>query len=155
MEKTITWLRVIQQDYPRVKRFSRRSFLLAASKQLYEWHFLSVCLSVCPSVIPFWLCSYHRVIMRFSGFIPKDQGRGNANGHGQRSKVKVTYITEQLISFRTGTQVWIHIWWWNDAYSLMLRSRCVLLFFKVICQISRSHGSKNRRIWPKLGVSGL
>ena len=27
------------------------------------------------------------------------------------------------------------------------------LFFKVIRQISRSHGSKNRRIWPKLGVS--
>ena len=27
-------------------------------------------------------------------------------------------------------------------------------FFKVIRQISRSHGSKNRRIWPKLGVSG-
>ena len=27
--------------------------------------------------------------------------------------------------------------------------------FKVIHQISRSHGSKNRRIWPKLGVSGL
>ena len=28
-------------------------------------------------------------------------------------------------------------------------------FFKVIRQISRSHGSKNRRIWPKLDVSGL
>ena len=27
--------------------------------------------------------------------------------------------------------------------------------FKVIRQISRSHGSKNRRIWPKLGVSVL
>ena len=26
--------------------------------------------------------------------------------------------------------------------------------FKVIRQISRSHGSKNCRIWPKLGVSG-
>ena len=30
-----------------------------------------------------------------------------------------------------------------------------LLFFKVIRQISRSHGSKNHRIWPKLAVSGL
>ena len=28
-------------------------------------------------------------------------------------------------------------------------------FFKVICQISRSHGSKNRRIWRKPGVSRL
>ena len=27
--------------------------------------------------------------------------------------------------------------------------------FKVIRQIARSHGSKNRRFWPKLGVSGL
>ena len=35
----------------------------------------------------------------------------------------------------------------------MLR-RGALLFFKVIRQISRSHGSKNRQIWPKLGVSG-
>ena len=36
----------------------------------------------------------------------------------------------------------------------MLR-RGALLFFKVIHQFVRSHGSKNRRIWPKLGVSGL
>ena len=28
-------------------------------------------------------------------------------------------------------------------------------FFKVIRQIARSHGSKNRRFWPKLVVSGL
>ena len=33
--------------------------------------------------------------------------------------------------------------------------RGALLFFKVIRQISRSHGSKNRWIWPRLGVSGL
>ena len=36
----------------------------------------------------------------------------------------------------------------------MLR-RGALLFFKVILQISRSHGYKNRRIWPKLAVSGF
>ena len=53
------------------------------------------------------------------------------------------------------TPVWIHIWWWNDAYSLIMLRRGALLFFKVIRQISRSHGSKNRRIWPRLGVSGL
>ena len=34
-------------------------------------------------------------------------------------------------------------------------SSYALLFFKVIHQISTSHGSKNRRIWPKLGISGL
>ena len=28
-------------------------------------------------------------------------------------------------------------------------------FFRMWTEISRSHGSKNRRIWPRLGVSGL
>ena len=37
----------------------------------------------------------------------------------------------------------------------MLLRRGALLFSKVIRQIARSHGSKNRRFWPKLGVSGL
>ena len=69
-------------------------------------------------------------------------------------KVKVTEVTTQLNRFRTVTPVWIHIWW-NDAYSLIMLRRGALLFFKVIRQISRSHGSKNRRIWPRLGVSRL
>ena len=123
------------------------------------WMVFSVCLSVCLSVrlsvTHFWLCSHHRIIMKFSGVITTDQGNVHAKGQGQRSKVKVTEVTTQLDRFRTVTPVWIHIWWWNDAYSLMLLRRGALLFFKVIRQISRSHGSKNRRIWPKLGVSGL
>ena len=102
-----------------------------------------------------WLCSHHRIIMKFSGVITNDQSKVHANGQGQRSKVKVTEVTTQLNRFRTVTPVRIHIWWWNDAYSLMLLRRGALLFFKVIRQISRSHGSKNHRIWPKLGVSGL
>ena len=116
---------------------------------------LSVCLSVRLSVTPFWLCYHHRIIMKFSGVITSDQRKVHAKGQGQRSKVKVTEVTTQLNRFRTVTPVWIHIWWWNDAYSLMLLRRGALLFFKVIRQISRSHGSKNRRIWPRLGVSGL
>ena len=132
---------------------------LAATKQLYEWYFLSVCLSVCLSVrlsvTPFWLCSHRRIIMKFSGVITTDQGNVHAKGQGQRSKVKVTEVNSQLSGFRTVTPVWIHTWWWNDAYSLMLLRRGALLFFKVICQISRSHGSKNRRIWPRFGISGL
>ena len=112
----------------------------------------SVCLSVCPSVTPFWLCSHHRIIMKFSGVITNDESKVHAKGQGQRSKVKVTEVTTQLNRFRTVTPVWIHIWWWNDAYSLMLLRRGALLFFKVIRQISRSHGSKHRRIWPRLGV---
>ena len=128
---------------------------LAATKQLYEWYFLSVRPSVRLSVTPFWLCSHHRIIMKFSGVITNDQRKVHAKDQGQRSKVKVTEVTTQLNRFRTVTPVWIHIWWCNDAYSLMLLRRGALLFFKVIRQISRSHGSKNRRIWPRLGVSGL
>ena len=139
-----------------------RSFdvsFLAATKQLYKWYFPSVCPCVCPSVrlsvTPFWLCSHHRIIMKFSGVITNDQRKVHAKGQGQRSKVKVTEVTTQLNRFRTVTPVWIDIWWWNDAYSLMLLRRGALLFFKVIRQISRSHGSKNCWIWPRLGVSGL
>ena len=139
---------------------SNISALLTASKQLYEWYFCpSVCPSVrpsvCPRVTPFWLCCHHRIIMKFSGVITKDQGKVRAKGHGQRSKDKVTEVTTQLNRFRTVTPVWIHIWWWNDTYSLILRRRGALLFLKVIRQMSRSHGAKNRRIWPRLGVSGL
>ena len=128
---------------------------LAATKQLYEWYFLSVRPSVCLCVTPFWLCSHHRIIMKFSGVITTDQGNVHAKGQGQMSKVKVTEVTTQLSRFRTVTPVWIHIWWWNYIYSLMLLRRGPLLFFKVIRLISRSHGSKNRRIWPRLGVSGV
>ena len=118
-------------------------------------HFFSICPSVRLSVTPVWLCSHHRIIMKFSGVITNDQSKGHAKSQGQRSKVKVTEVTTQLNRFRTVTPVWIHLWWWNDAYSLMLIRSGALLFFKVIRQISRSRGSKNRRIWPRLGVSGL
>ena len=73
----------------------------------------------------------------------------------KRSKVKVTEVITQLSRFRTVTPVWIHIWWRNDAQSLMLLRRGALLFFKVIRQIPRSHRTKNRRFWPKLNDSGL
>ena len=139
------------------------SNLFFSCDQAALWMVFSVCLSVCLSVrpsvrlsvTPFWLCSHHRIIMKFSGIITTDQGNVHAKGQGQRSKVKVTEVTTQLSRFRTVTPVWIWIWWWNDAYSLMLLRRGALLFFKVICQISRSHGSKNPRVWPRLGVSGL
>ena len=116
------------------------------------WMVFSVCPSVCLSVTP-WLCSHHCIIMKFSGVITKDQGNVHAKGQGQRSRSQS--VTTQLNRFRTVTPAWIHIWWWNDTYSLMLLRRGALLFFNVIRQISRSHGSKNHRIWPRLAVSGL
>ena len=116
---------------------------------------LSVCLSVRLSVTPFSPCSHHRIIMKFSGVITMVKSDVHAKGQGQRSKVRVTEVNTQLSRFRTLTPVWIHIWQWNHAHSWKQHRRGALLFFKVIRQISRSHGSKNRRIWPRLGVSGL
>ena len=132
---------------------------LAATKQLYDWFSPSVRpsvrLSVRPSVTPFSPCSHHRIIIKFSGVITMVKSDVHAKGQGQRSKVKVTKVNTQLSRFRTLTPVWIHIWQWNHAHSWKQHRRGALLFFKVIHQIRRSHGSKNRRIWPRLGVSGL
>ena len=54
-----------------------------------------------------------------------------------RSKVKVTEVMTLFSRFQPVTPVWIHIWQWNDAQSLMLLRRGALLFSKVNCQISR------------------
>ena len=94
---------------------------------------VSVCLSVCLSVKPFSQWSSHRIIilpMTKLMSMKKVKVRGQ-RWRSQRSKSN---------HFRTVTPVWIHIWWWNDAQSLMLLRRGTLLFFKVICQISWSHG---------------
>ena len=138
---------LLQNDWTtrQLLRFATYAFL-AATKQLNEWYFPSVR----PSVTPFLLCSHHRIIMKFSRVITNDRSDVHAKGQGQRSKVKVTEVNTQLSRFRTVAPVWIYIWWWNDAQSLMLLRRGALLFFKVIHQISRSQGSKNPQIWPKL-----
>ena len=117
----------------------------------------SVCLSVCLCVClltPFSLCSHHRIIMKFSGVITIDKNDVHAKGQGQRSKVKVTEVKTQFSRFRTVTPVWICIWWWNDARRLMLLRRGALLLFKVIRQISRSHGTENRRFNPNWAFPG-
>ena len=65
-------------------------------------------------------------------------------------------ILTRIDCFRIVTPVWIHPWLWNDAQSLMYYRRGALLFFKVIHQISRSHGTKKKhQFWPQLLVSGL
>ena len=135
-----------------------RSYLsfFAATKQLYEWYFLSVCLSaclsVCLSVTPFWLCSHHSIIMKFSGVITKDHGNSHAKGQGQRSKVKVTESQPNL----TVSGLQLQFEFTCDDEMIHIASCCLgKVFFKVIRKISRSHGAKNRRIWPRLGVTGL
>ena len=128
--------------------------ILAATKQVYKWYFPSVCPSVCLSHI----VDYVRIIVsswNFQQLLPMTKVRFMQKVNVKKSKVKVAEVTTQLNRFRTVTPVWIHIWWWNDAYSLILLRRGALLFFKVIRQILRSHSSKNRRIVPGLGVSGM
>ena len=145
------------KNYPIWRRQERRS---KYAVQLASWQLRSnspkksVCLSVCLSVRLSHLF-HHPIIMKFSGVITMVKSDVHAKGQGQRSKVKVTEVNTQLSRFRTLTLVWIHIWQWNHAHSWKQHRRGALLFSKVIRQISRSHGSKNRRIWPRLGVSGL
>ena len=108
----------------------------------------SVCLSVCPSVrhtfFTMFPSSYHREIFRSyyhsQKWCPCKSSRSEVKGQGHRGQHP--------------TPVWIHIWQWNHAHSWKQHRIGALLFFKVIRQISRSHGSKKRRIWPRLGVSG-
>ena len=88
---------------------------------------------------------YRRGALLFSGSSVKFQGHS----------AKKSSILTQIGRFRTVTQVWIYQWLWNDAQSLKQYRRGALLIFKVICQISRSHGTKNCRVWPELSISGL
>ena len=46
--------------------------------------YMSVCLSIRPSVTPFWQCSCHRIILKFSGVITIDRHDVHAKGQGQR-----------------------------------------------------------------------
>ena len=61
------------------------------------------------------------------------------------TQLKRSLILTQIGRFRTVTLVWIHRWLWNDVQSLKQHRRGALLFFKIIRQISRSHGTINRR----------
>ena len=70
-------------------------------------------------------------------------------------EIKKLQILTRIDCFWTVTSVWIHRWLWNDAQRLKQHRRGALLFFKVIRQISRSHGIKNHWFWPELSVSGL
>ena len=114
------WLR---NDAQSLKQHRRGALLfLAATKQLYKWYFPFVR----PSVRPSHLFDYVPIIVsswNFQELLPMTNVRS-------MQKVKVKEVTTQLNRFRTVTPVWIHIWWWNDAYSLMLLRRGALLFYQ-------------------------
>ena len=65
-------------------------------------------------------------------------------------ETKKTSILTQNGRFRTVIPVRIHWWLWNDAQNLKQYRRGALLFFKVICQISRSHGTKKSPIVTRI-----
>ena len=112
-------------------------WFLAATKQLYEWFSPSACPSVRLSVCLSHLFDYVPIIVsswNFQELLPMTEV--HAKDQSQMSRVKVTEVNIQLSRFRTLTPVWLHVWWWNDAQSLMLH----YCFFKVIRQISRTQG---------------
>ena len=102
---------------------------------------LSVCLSVRPSVCHTFFTrfpsSYHHEIFR-SNY----QSQTWCPCKRSRSKVKVTEVMTAFSRFRTVTPVWIHIWWGNDAQSLMLLRRGALLFSRSSVKF-QGHTTKN------------
>ena len=95
---------------------------VAAAKQLYEWFILSICLSVCLSIYLSHVLHYVPIIVsswKFQELLPMTEMMS-------MQKVKVTEVKTQFSRLRTVTPVWIHIWWWNDAQSVMLLRRCAL-----------------------------
>ena len=126
----------VAQEYCTSAQFALCCVFLACGQAT-----LRTLISVCPSVRhTFWQCSFHRFILQFSGVVTIDRCDVHAKGQGQRSKVKVMKVMTPFSRPRTVTPVWIYIWQLNVAQSLVLLRRGALLFFKVIRQISRSHG---------------
>ena len=60
--------------------------IIFSCDQAALWLVQSVCLSVSLSVTPFWLCSQHRISMKFSGVITNERSDVHAKGQGQRSR---------------------------------------------------------------------
>ena len=70
MTMTIWWPRSGVWIYQRVTGVTAvvgvpSTHLVFSCDQAALWMVFSVRLSVCPSVTPFWLCSHHRIIMKF------------------------------------------------------------------------------------------
>ena len=74
------------------------------------------------------------------GEVPYCFSRSSAKFQGHTAKI--SSILTQIGCFQTVTPVWINPWLWNDAQSLKQHKTGALLLFKVIRQISRSHGTK-------------
>ena len=79
--------------------------------------------------------------------VPRDSHRHN--------RWEVPLHPEVFSRFRTVTPVWIHVWWWNDAKSLMLLRRGAYCYSSLSVKFQGHTAKKNRWFWPKSSVSGL
>ena len=107
---------------------------------------IKLCIDVRPTVchifFTMFLPSYHHeIFMIYYHAVMSMQKFGGQWSSSQMSK----QILLQFGHYWTVTPVLIHRWLCNQAQSLKYVRRGALLIFKVICQISRSHGTKNCR----------
>ena len=150
--KWCTKLDVVQKRCPIVSQGHPSHFKVTQLKKVVDpnWAFPD-CNSSFNSMMAMKWCTNHEAAWKRCPIV--------FQGHPSNFKVtqnKALPILTWIERFRTPvTPVWIHQWLWNNAKSLTWYGRCALLFIKVIGQISMSHGTKNRRFWPKLIISGL
>ena len=111
---------------------------------------ISVCLSLrlshlfdnVPLIVGCW---------SFQELLPMtDVFRQKVKVRGQRSRSQRSW-PHWAVFGRIVIPVWIHILRWNYAQILMMLRRGAMLFLKVIRQISRSHGTINRRLLTQIG----
>ena len=119
--------------------------LIFSCDQAALWMVFSVRLSLRPSVChTFSLCSHHRIIMKFSEVITNDQSEVHGQGHkGQNPN-------EPFPDCNSGLNSHMMMKWYTKLDVVEKR-------FPIVFQGHPSNfkTKKNRRFWPKLGVSGL
>ena len=133
--------------------------VLAATKQPNEWFSRSVRRSVRLSVRHNFLImfpsSYHHEIFRSYYHWQKWYPCKRLRSRGQKSRSQMSkQILPQFGRFHAVTPALFQRWLCNYAQSLNRCWRDALLFLRVFCQISRSHGTKNADKWcTKLEVA--
>ena len=127
-------------------------------QNVYPFSKFPVSPSVCPSARPsylftLWLCSHHRIIMKFSGVITIDGSIVHAKDQGQRSKVKVTEVKTQF-SRNCNSSLNSHmVMKW--CTKLDVASERWPIVFQGLPSNFKLTRLENRRFWPKFVVSGL
>ena len=115
----------------------------------------SVCLSVRPSVTPFWQCFSHRTIPKISGVFIIDRRDVHAKGQCQRSKVKVTEVMTPFSRFQTIT---LFAFTYGDG--MMHKAWCCLeyepyCFSRSSVNFKGHTTKKHGRFWPIYGLPGF